>query len=108
VSALRRLAARLEARAVELVLVSYPNHESYVVRRPPAWDVAIEQALSAVRAELGRDVPHWDLRRSALFADADFGNPDHLNARGARKLASLLDEHLAAAGRAERIQLSSR
>ena len=83
---LRDLAA---GRGLKLILVRYPKEPSQRAVFPPAW-----QELIAGARQRFPELPFWDFSNDTAFVSEDFRDPDHLNRRGAARLAPLLDARL--------------
>ena len=81
---------------INLILLQYPHHTSYLESEPVSWPGEVRAALQRARgAGDGEQIPFWDLLRVPNLVDGgDFRNGDHLNDFGARKLARLLEARL--------------
>ncbi|MEM7233969.1 MAG: SGNH/GDSL hydrolase family protein [Planctomycetota bacterium] len=87
--ALASLVTSLRQEGVSVVFLTLPTHSSYSDERPSKWDDWIDAAIASVCDRCGH-VPYLDLRDDSRFVDEDFKDPDHLNARGARRLVDVL------------------
>lgn len=84
----RALVAKLQNSGRKVMLARFP--QSAALRRiyPAAWTARLDAAAKEFGA------PVLDLRALAGFEELDFRDPDHLNERGAAKLAAHLESVL--------------
>jgi hypothetical protein len=93
--ALLRILRRLRERGVAVVLVRFPHHHTYWEVRPATWDAAHARALEAVsKVPDLQGIPYWDFERSPSYPDAEFRDGDHLNVRGAKRFAEMLNRRI--------------
>lgn len=91
------LVTGLRARGVRVVLLRFPLEPALRKLYPPAW----HELVQAKHLELGRRVggapPElWDYSRDEAFLPEEFRDSDHLNKRGAARLAAVLTPRLQA------------
>jgi hypothetical protein len=91
-AALLRMCRTLESSGIRIALLRLPHHESYWRNRPAEWDEQYAKMIGVVTAEFApAELDCWDMDQSPLFTDRDFMDAHHLNSKGARQLAEILN-----------------
>lgn len=91
--AVKALITELNARKTKVALVRFPNEPALRALFPAEWH---EKVAAAERELRGLAYEYWDLTNEDAFVTTDFRDPDHLNEKGATKLAELLTPKLEA------------
>ena len=92
---LLRILRRLRERGLAAVLVRFPHHHTDWEVRPATWGTAHASALEAVCKEPDlQGIPYWDFERSPSYPDAEFRDCGHLNVRGTKRFAEMLNRRI--------------
>lgn len=91
VAQLRNAIQSWQKQGIQTILVTLPVTEAYVAHLNPAYVQRNQQRI----AELGAlGVSCLNLSSATTFAQEDFADFDHLNARGARKASTALNDFI--------------
>jgi len=90
---LARLSDLAQAHGIKLIFTSPPVHPFLFeyLTNPSDWQTIIDYWQNFAAQH---HVPYYDLSRAAGYVDADFIDPQHLNAVGATKYATWLAENV--------------
>jgi hypothetical protein len=92
-AALHRIVSRLEARGMELILVTPPVYEGYAARmNQEYWRRTQEFVADIVRNH--SSVSYYSFLQIPGFGTENFLDEDHLNERGAVEFSRLLNQHI--------------